>query len=314
MRYLKIFISRPEIKTLLNYLKTAAFAEEYRWWPLPLFLLLLSSFQLGIFIMHVVHLIKEHGLSITWSEPAPRCSMFIYNPYRRWEVWRYLSYSLVHSGVGHILLNLVMQLFVGLPLEMSHGSARIGVVYISGVLAGSLATSSFDPNMYLAGASGGVYSLIAAHLASLTLNWKEDAMVIRQRVREGKISSVQSSTVYRLMRLLSVLIYAVCDTGYAMYSRFVFGAGTVGYLAHLAGAAAGLLVGISVLKNRRKETWEIYLRIISTLVIVALAVVSVVWNVEGDTVYQNYHHTNRTYFLQPDYTNIHNCSYFGYHD
>ena len=46
------------------------------------------------------------------------------------------------------------------------------MVYISGVLAGSLGTSLTDPDTYLAGASGGVYALIAAHLATLILNWQ----------------------------------------------------------------------------------------------------------------------------------------------
>ncbi len=36
----------------------------------------------------------------------------------------------------HLLFNLLVQLLVGLPLEMVHGSLRIGVVYMAGVLAG----------------------------------------------------------------------------------------------------------------------------------------------------------------------------------
>lgn len=38
----------------------------------------------------------------------------------------------------HLGFNLVVQLLVGLPLEMVHGSTRIGCVYLAGVLAGSL--------------------------------------------------------------------------------------------------------------------------------------------------------------------------------
>lgn len=34
---------------------------------------------------------------------------------------------------------------------------------------GSLATSVFDSNVYLVGASGGVYALLAAHLANVML-------------------------------------------------------------------------------------------------------------------------------------------------
>lgn len=46
---------------------------------------------------------------------------------------------------------------------------------MSGVLAGSLGTSLSDSRTYLAGASGGCYALIAAHLATLVLNWQEDS-------------------------------------------------------------------------------------------------------------------------------------------
>jgi hypothetical protein len=42
-------------------------------------------------------------------------------------------------------------------------------VYMAGVLAGSLGTSLSDPNTFIAGASGGVYALIAAHLVNTTL-------------------------------------------------------------------------------------------------------------------------------------------------
>jgi hypothetical protein len=69
------------------------------------------------------------------------------------------------------MFNLLVQLLVGLPLEMVHGSFRIGCIYMAGVLAGSLGTSVFDPDVYLVGASGGVYALLAAHLANVLLNY-----------------------------------------------------------------------------------------------------------------------------------------------
>lgn len=60
---------------------------------------------------------------------------------------------------------------VGLPLEMVHGSSRIACVYAAGVLAGSMGTSILDPDVDLVGASGGVYALLAAHLANVMLNY-----------------------------------------------------------------------------------------------------------------------------------------------
>lgn len=62
-----------------------------------------------------------------------------------------------------------MQLVIGIPLEMVHKWWRVMIVYLAGVIAGSLATSVTDPHIYLAGASGGVYALIFAHLASMII-------------------------------------------------------------------------------------------------------------------------------------------------
>lgn len=64
-------------------------------------------------------------------------------------------------------VNLVVQLLLGLPLEMVHGSIRVMSVYILGVISGSLVTSITDNSAFLAGASGGVYALLFAHLSSL---------------------------------------------------------------------------------------------------------------------------------------------------
>ena len=52
--------------------------------------------------------------------PVPYCSHLIYNPSRRVEAWRYISYSLVHSGLFHVTFNILIQLVLGIPLEMVH--------------------------------------------------------------------------------------------------------------------------------------------------------------------------------------------------
>lgn len=58
----------------------------------------------------------------------------------------------------------------GIPLEMSqlgwYGSFRVALLYLSGVILGSLGASIAQPTKYLLGASAGVYALIAAHLGT----------------------------------------------------------------------------------------------------------------------------------------------------
>ena len=46
------------------------------------------------------------------------------------------------------------------------------LVYVSGVLAGSLWTSVLRPTVFLSGASGGVYALITAHLGTVIMNFR----------------------------------------------------------------------------------------------------------------------------------------------
>ena len=63
--------------------------------------------------------------------------------------------------------------FAGIPLEMSQpgwrGTLRVVVLYMAGVVMGSLAASIIKPTQYLLGASPGVYALISAHLGEANM-------------------------------------------------------------------------------------------------------------------------------------------------
>ena len=52
----------------------------------------------------------------------------------------------------------------------------------------------------------------------------------------------------------------------------------VSYVGHLAGAGAGLLLGILVLRNLKEETWEKYLWWLCLAVFSLLVLVGVIWN------------------------------------
>lgn len=75
----------------------------------------------------------------------------------------------VHVGIMHIMMNLIIQIFLGVALELVHHWWRVALVYLAGVLAGSMGTSIVNPGIYLAGASGGVYALITAHIATIIM-------------------------------------------------------------------------------------------------------------------------------------------------
>lgn len=131
----------------------------------PFFILSVTIIEFSFFVYYFITNTEDSSGSV------PINSTFIYRPDKKHEVWRFVFYMLLHASWFHISFNLIMQVLVGIPLEMVHGSARIGCIYLAGVLAGSLGTSILDPNVYLVGASGGVYALLAAHLANIMLNY-----------------------------------------------------------------------------------------------------------------------------------------------
>lgn len=53
----------------------------------------------------------------------------------------------------------------------------------------------------------------------------------------------------------------------------------VGYVAHLAGAVAGLLVGINVLRNLEVRSWERVIWWASIILYLGLMISAIVWNV-----------------------------------
>ena len=190
----------------------------------------------------------------------PYCSHLIFDPNKRQEVWRYLTYSLVHSGLFHVTFNILVQLVLGIPLEMVHKAWRVSAVYLSGVLAGSLWTSVLNSVVFLSGASGGVYALITAHLGTVIMNHRE---MSQPWVRVGVVT-----------------ITAATDIGVYVYQTVFLGqpAKPVSYPAHIAGAVSGLLVGVLCLRNLSWERHQRYIWVTCFVLYLSLIFVAVIWS------------------------------------
>ncbi|KAG0711816.1 Rhomboid-related protein 1 [Chionoecetes opilio] len=159
---------------------------------------------------------------------------------------RLCNAAITRHSYMHLTMNLIMQTLLGLLLELVHGWWRVGIIYMSGVLAGSLSQSLAMPRAYLAGASGGVYAIVYAHLGNLLLS----VFLVTQNWSEME---------FRWAQLLVCLGLSLGDISLALWDTY--GSDTpsnTGHLAHLGGAIAGVLVGIYVLRNLRKRRWEKY--------------------------------------------------------
>ncbi|WAR17231.1 RHBL2-like protein [Mya arenaria] len=221
------------------------FLRNYNCRPPPFFMPVVSLLEVGVFIYYAI-LLGRGGRPVTAFEGLPNPNVLMYVPTRRYEAWRYITYMLVHQGYIHLLFNLCFQLFLGLPLEIVHKWWRVALVYVGGVVGGSLAHSVTDISVNLAGASGGCYAIIGAHIASVILNWKEMNFKCSAKDPVRLLTSA-----YVRLTLLVLLIGA--DAVNAVYRRFYEPDNfKVGITAHIG----GLLLGVIVLKNVNILSWE----------------------------------------------------------
>ncbi|XP_026172733.1 rhomboid-related protein 2 [Mastacembelus armatus] len=201
-----------------------AYLERANCCPPPIFIILISIGELAVFIYYAVWKPQKQWVTLDegiWKSPLS------YKPECRQEAWRFISYMFVHAGVQHIVGNLVMQLLLGIPLELVHKGFEVGMVYLSGVLAGSLASSIFDPLSALVGASGGVYALMGGYFMNAVVNFREMLPLLG------------------VFRIIAIVIIVMGDFGFAFYRRFISDdAGLkVSFVAHFGGIVAGMTVG-----------------------------------------------------------------------
>ena len=69
-------------------IRVFAYVEEFTCAPPTLVMVSLSLAELGLYLLTVFTTSEP----VTWTGPVPFCSPLIYNPYRRHELWRYVTY------------------------------------------------------------------------------------------------------------------------------------------------------------------------------------------------------------------------------
>ena len=83
------------------------------------------------------------------------------------ELWRIVTGGFLHGGIFHLGLNMVALWFLGQWLESEVGSRRFGLIYGVSLLGGAFGVMLLDPFAATAGASGAIYGLFGALMASM---------------------------------------------------------------------------------------------------------------------------------------------------
>ncbi|XP_045140127.1 rhomboid-related protein 1 isoform X5 [Echinops telfairi] len=144
---------------------------RHRSCPPPVFMVSVTLAQIIVFLCYGARLNKW---VLQTYHPEYMKSPLVYHPGHRARAWRFLTYMFMHVGLEQLGFNALLQLMIGVPLEMVHGLLRISLLYLAGVLAGSLTVSITDMRAPVVGGSGGVYALCSAHLANVVMvtgNW-----------------------------------------------------------------------------------------------------------------------------------------------
>jgi len=179
----------------------------------------------------------------------------------RWQAWRWWTYQFTHVGWPHLLVNILLNVIFGIPLEGVHGTRRMILMYNIGVLGGACCNFVFDAHSAVVGMSGGCYALIGMHVADLVMNWSQ------KRYRKP---------------IIVMIITAVATDVVIHHFRSTDVENTTSYATHCGGAVAGLLVGIVFGKNYEVKRWEIVLVVISAVLLPLLFAGSVIWHFSHD--------------------------------
>ncbi|CAD7667540.1 unnamed protein product [Nyctereutes procyonoides] len=119
-------------ETLPREIDRKWYYDSYTCCPPPWFMITVTVLEVAFFLYNGVSL-DQFVLQVT--HPRYLKNSLVYHPQLRAQAWRYLTYIFMHAGIEHLGLNVVLQLLVGVPLEMVHGATRIGLVYVAGVVA-----------------------------------------------------------------------------------------------------------------------------------------------------------------------------------
>ena len=278
---------------------------------MPVFILSTALLVVCVTAFHAIHYNKHHS-----AESYPKCSILIFSlgkVYQKAEVWRILSYAYAHADIHHCLLNVVMLLIVGVPLEMVHGAARVAAVWFVGSIGGvagfALLDHRFDADStgILTGASAAVSALVGGHFASLILNWKEDYVARVNTLPCCPRRSIKKLVwnLYSWIKIIVFLLFVGQDIVAASCKQaskkdletrhkiheFQWWSDETSFTSHFSGLIVGFLVGLVIVENRNEEGWERVAKIVSG-VLIAAAVIGAIAGISLDAIHKGQDVTN----------------------
>ena len=168
--------------------------------------------------------------------------------------WRLLSYMFLHGGLMHIAFNMWCLWDLGALCESLYGRWTFGALYLLTGVGGGLASVAWNPGTFSVGASGAIFGLAGALLASFYL---------------GEFSVPRAA----LSGPLKSLAFFV---GFNLFFGQVVGG--IDNACHIGGLITGLILGALIARVAPQHDRP--LRRAAVLSVVALALVGTAFGVE----------------------------------
>lgn len=147
--------------------------------------------------------------------------------------WRLLTPMFVHIGIVHLALNMWCLWDLGLLAEFLYGPKTFLALYLMSGLAASIVSVARNPLVVTAGASGAIFGIAGALIATLYL---------------GKLAAPRGAL---RISLASLLVFAVYNLVYGVLK------GGIDNGAHVGGLVSGLLLGAVLTADfQRRQSWQ----------------------------------------------------------
>ncbi|NXN22807.1 RHBL1 protein, partial [Nycticryphes semicollaris] len=203
---------------------------QHRTCPPPVFMAAVTLTQIIVFLCYGARLNKW---VLQTYHPEYMKSPLVYHPGHRARAWRFLTYMFMHVGLEQLGFNALLQLMIGVPLEMVHGILRISFLYLAGVLAGGCPRGLVGGTGLRWGQTGGW--VIVPLSVPPWQNW------------------AGMRCPYKLLRMVLALVCMSSEVGRAVWLRFSPPLPASGpqpsFMAHLAGAIVGISMGLTILRS-----------------------------------------------------------------
>lgn len=172
------------------------------------------------------------------------------------EWWRLLSPLGLHGGLFHLISNLMIQLQVGVVLEVVWGWKLWLMFYLLSGMYGSLASCIWLPNSLSIGSSGALCGLIGAWLSFIAITWHQTLPKDIEARRAER-----NTVVIAAISIVALSFVPMVDMG-----------------AHIGGLLFGCLLSMAVFARMLQNwTWRLATFTLGCAALVGLVSGSLVW-------------------------------------